>query len=106
MNDYGVRPEDITWVIGRPVRTIKPPDGIQCEFMPPDTTLEAMLERGEIDALASVMIPENARHNRAAAVRDPRKVEREYYESTRIFPIMHTLRAEERAFTTKTPGWR
>ena len=35
MNDYGVQPEDVTWVIGRPVRTIKPPEGLTCEFMRP-----------------------------------------------------------------------
>ncbi len=44
-------------MIGAAVRTIKPPEGIRLEPMPHDTTLEAMLERGEIDALASVMIP-------------------------------------------------
>ena len=35
LHDYDVRPEDVTWVIGRPVRTIKPPEGIRVEFMPP-----------------------------------------------------------------------
>jgi 4,5-dihydroxyphthalate decarboxylase len=91
MSDYGVRPEDINWVIGRPVRTIKPPDGIRCEFMRPDTTLEAMLESGEIDALASVMIPKALGTTVRRLFSDPRKVEREYYERTRIFPIMHTF---------------
>jgi 4,5-dihydroxyphthalate decarboxylase len=91
MSDYGVRPEDINWVIGRPVRTIKPPEGIHCEFMRPDTTLEAMLERGEIDALASVMIPKALGTTMRRLFSDPRKVEREYYERTRIFPIMHTF---------------
>lgn len=91
MNDYGVMPEDINWVIGRPVRTIKPPEGIRCEFMSPDTTLEDMLERGEIDALASVMIPKTLGKTTRRLFADPRKVEREYYERTRIFPIMHTF---------------
>ena len=90
-SDYGVRPEDINWVIGRPVRTIKPPDGIHCEFMRSDTTLEAMLERGEIDALASVMIPKTLGATVRRLFSNPRQVEREYYERTRIFPIMHTF---------------
>ncbi len=90
-DDYGVRPEDITWVIGRPIRTIKPPQGIRCEFMRPDTTLEAVLERGEIDALASVMIPPALGTTVRRLFADARAVEREYYERTRIFPIMHTF---------------
>src|SRR3984885_7118976 len=53
-SEDGVVPEDVTWGLGRPVRTINPPAGIRIEAMPAETTLEAMLERGEIDALASV----------------------------------------------------
>ncbi|MGB6537443.1 MAG: ABC transporter substrate-binding protein [Xanthobacteraceae bacterium] len=90
-DDYGVRPEDVTWVIGRPIRTIKPPQSVRCEFMPPATTLEAMLERGEIDALASVMIPPALGKTVRRLFADPRAVEREYYERTHIFPIMHTF---------------
>jgi 4,5-dihydroxyphthalate decarboxylase len=96
MHEYGVAPEDITWVIGRPVRTIKPPAGIRVEAMPPDTTLEEMLERGEVDALASVMIPKTLGTKVRRLFRDPRRVERAYYEKTGIFPIMHT-------FVLKTP---
>ena len=98
MSDYGVRPEGINWVIGRPVRAIKPPEGIHCEFMQPDTTLEAMLERGEIDALASVMIPKTLGTTVRRLFSDPRKVEREYYERTRIFPIMHTFALKTRLY--------
>jgi 4,5-dihydroxyphthalate decarboxylase len=90
-SEYGVVPEDITWVLGRPVRTIKPPEGIRVEAMPPETTLEAMLERGEIDALASVMIPKALGSTMRRLFREPRKVERAYYEKTGIFPIMHTF---------------
>ena len=96
MHEYGVAPKDITWVIGRPVRTIKPPAGIRVEAMPPDTTLEEMLERGEVDALASVMIPKTLGMKVRRLFRDPRRVERAYYEKTGIFPIMHT-------FVLKTP---
>jgi 4,5-dihydroxyphthalate decarboxylase len=98
MSDYGVRAEDINWVIGRPVRTIKPPEGIACEFMRHDTTLEAMLERGEIDALASVMIPKTLGTTVRRLFSDPRRVEREYYERTRIFPIMHTFVLKKRLY--------
>jgi 4,5-dihydroxyphthalate decarboxylase len=90
-SEYGVAPEDLTWVLGRPVRTIKPPEGIRIEAMPAETTLEAMLERGEIDALASVMIPKALGSTMRRLFREPRQVERAYYEKTGIFPIMHTF---------------
>jgi 4,5-dihydroxyphthalate decarboxylase len=90
-DDYGVRPEDVHWVIGRPVRTIKPPPNITYEFMRPDTTLEAMLERGEIDALISVMIPPALGASVRRLFAEPRAVERDYYRRTGIFPIMHTF---------------
>jgi 4,5-dihydroxyphthalate decarboxylase len=98
MNDYGVKPEDVNWVIGRPVRTIKPPEGIRCEFMPRETALEAMLERGEIDALASVMIPKTLGTTVRRLFANPRQVERDYYERTRIFPIMHTFVLKTRLY--------
>jgi 4,5-dihydroxyphthalate decarboxylase len=90
-HEYGVMPEDVTWVVGSPIRSIRPPDGVRLEILPPDTTLEAMLERGEIDALSSVMIPHGLGKTFRRLFREPRKVERDYYRKTRIFPIMHTF---------------
>jgi 4,5-dihydroxyphthalate decarboxylase len=90
-HEYGVKPEDIVWVAGKPIRSIKPPEGIKVESIPADTTLEAMLELGEIDALVSVMIPSGFGKTVRRLFRNARKVEVEYYSKTRIFPIMHTL---------------
>jgi 4,5-dihydroxyphthalate decarboxylase len=90
-HEYGVTPKDSVWVTGKPIRSIKPPDGITLESIPADTTLEAMLERGEIDALMSVMIPDGLGKTIRRLFRDSRKVEIAYYNKTRIFPIMHTL---------------
>jgi 4,5-dihydroxyphthalate decarboxylase len=98
MHEYGVKPEDVTWVIGRGVRTIKPPEGIRLEPMPPDTTLETMLERGEIDAVASVMIPKQLGTTMRRLFGDPRQVERDYYIKTKIFPIMHTFVLKTRLY--------
>lgn len=98
LDDYGVRPEDVTWVIGRPVRTIKPPPGLDCEFMRPETTLETMLERGEIDALVSVMIPPALGSGLRRLFAAPREVERDYYRRTGIFPIMHTFVLQRRLY--------
>ena len=105
MHEYGVRPEDID--LGHR------PSGSRhqaarrrpLEFMPAGTTLEAMLERGEIDALASVMIPRALGTTVRRLFRDPRKVEREYYETPRIFPIMHTF-VLKTALYQENPGSR
>ncbi len=91
MHEYGVHPEDVTWISGRPVRAIKPPEGVRIEPLPAGTTLEAMLERGEIDALATVVIPAGLGKTMRRLFRDFRKVETEYFWKTGIFPIMHTF---------------
>jgi 4,5-dihydroxyphthalate decarboxylase len=91
MHEYRVAPEEIAWVTGKPIRSIKPPDGIRIDFLTADTTLEAMLARGEIDALISVIIPDGLGKTVRRLFRDSREVEAEYYRKTRIFPIMHTL---------------
>jgi 4,5-dihydroxyphthalate decarboxylase len=90
-HEYGVAPENIVWVTGKPIRSIKPPDGIRLQPIPANTTLEEMLERGEIDALMSVMIPNGLGKTVRRLFRDARTVEIAYYNKTRIFPIMHTL---------------
>jgi 4,5-dihydroxyphthalate decarboxylase len=97
-HEYGVMPHDIEWVIGRPVRTIKTPEGVRLVSMPPETTLEAMLERGEIDALASVMIPEGLGKRVRQLFRDFRTVEAAYFTKTGIFPIMHTFVLKTRLY--------
>src|SRR5262249_62291218 len=66
-------------------------DGGRRESIPAVTTLEAMLQRGEIDALISVMVPSGFGKTVRRLFRDSRKVEVAYYRKTRIFPIMHTL---------------
>ena len=92
MHDYGVRPEDVTWVIGRPVRTIKPPDGIRVEFMSPGHDARGRCwSAARSTHSSSVMIPKTLGTTVRRLFADPRKVERDYYERTRIFPIMHTF---------------
>ena len=90
-HEYGVLPKDLTWVIGRPIRTIEPPRGITLEPLRAGATLEEMLERGEIDALMTVMIPKTLGTTLRRLVPDFREVELAYYRKTKIFPIMHTF---------------
>ena len=90
-HEYGVMPRDIEWVTGRPVRAVRKPEGVRIIPMPSDMTLEGMLERGEIDALASVMIPEGLGTSVRRLFADFRAVETAYFKKTGIFPIMHTF---------------
>ena len=90
-HEYGVLPEDVRWIAGKPIRSITPPPGIRLDAIPAGTTLEEMLQRGEIDALISVMLPRGLGTTVRRLFPDFRRVETEYYRKTRIFPIMHTL---------------
>lgn len=90
-HEHGVRPEDVSWVVGKPIRAIRQPQGIRLEFLPEGKNFEEMLERSEIDALMSVMIPRSLGSKVQRLIPDFRRVEEEYYRKTRIFPIMHTL---------------
>ena len=101
-HDHGVRPEDVRWFAGQPIRRIEPPAGVSLEFVPRGESMEAMLERGEIDALVSVMLPRRLGSGIRRLFRDFRKVEQDYYRRTRIFPIMHTL-ALRRSVYEKSP---
>src|ERR1043166_6759544 len=55
-HEYGVKMEDIHWFIGgmtkptqRPLIPFKLPDRVKVEFLPPEQTLEGMLESGDLD---------------------------------------------------------
>jgi 4,5-dihydroxyphthalate decarboxylase len=103
-DDYGVRPEDLHWFIGKlereghealpPLVRLDLPESIRLDFVPPDRSLSAMLEEGELDALFAVHIPSPFRRGSPRIRRlfpNFREVERNYYQRTRIFPIMHTV---------------
>lgn len=100
-HDYGIKPEDMQWVMGTPVRKIRMPEGLSIESMEPGQSLDDLLESGDIDALISVVIPPAFIAGSPGIRRlfpDYRKVERAYYERTKIFPIMHTVVMKSRLF--------
>ena len=100
-DDYGVAPSSFTTVIGgleevgRPEKAaVSLPPHIKIEGIGPAHTLSAMLETGEIDALFTPRAPSSFIRGTGRVRRlfdDTYAAEREYYERTKIFPIMHVV---------------
>ena len=90
-HEYGVRPQDLTWIVGRPIRAIRQPQDVRIEALGGSAILEELLEQGRIDALMSVMLPQELGSAVRRLIANFREVELAYYRKTRIFPIMHTL---------------
>ena len=100
-DDYGVHPEDVSWVRGgietpgRPEKIpLKLPAGVRLESAPEDTTISDMLDRGEIDGFMAPRPPSAhvlANPNVGWLFDDPTATAKDYYKRTRVFPIMHVV---------------
>jgi 4,5-dihydroxyphthalate decarboxylase len=106
-HQYGVVPEDIHWFRRRREHVaIKTPAHLRIDDIEKNQTLDDLLERGQLDALA-VTSPPRAFKAGSSLVRrlfpDARAVEAEYYRQTRIFPIMHLV-VVRRALYEKNPS--
>jgi 4,5-dihydroxyphthalate decarboxylase len=100
MDDYGVKPGEITWISGTDMQASASADQVhQAADMVAGTKqdkprLELMLESGDIDALLSVHTPRAMARNEGTVrylFENCRQVEEDYFRRTRIFPMMHTL---------------
>jgi 4,5-dihydroxyphthalate decarboxylase len=100
-DDYGVRPQDVTWVRGgidepgRPekIRLQLPPE-VRMESAPEGDTISAMLDRGDIDGFIAPRPPGGAaakNPNVGWLFDDPTAVAKDYYKRTGVFPIMHVV---------------
>jgi 4,5-dihydroxyphthalate decarboxylase len=100
-DDYGVRPEDVEWVVGgqeepgrkERVQLLLPPE-IKVNPIAPEQTLNGMLESGAIDGLISARSPTCFIKGVPGIRRlfpNYKEVEVDYYRRTKIFPIMHVL---------------
>jgi 4,5-dihydroxyphthalate decarboxylase len=98
---YGVKVEDCHYLVGgeeEPNRiekiTLNLPKNIKVEPIGPDKTLAQMLRDGEIDAFYTARKPStfNTAPDRVGRLFENFvEVERDYYKTTGIFPIMHTV---------------
>ncbi len=101
-DDYGVAPDQCRWIVGgldwplQPIDFIPHPHPANIEVMsaPEGKELGEMLEGGEIDALISADVPKCVLNKSPKVARlfdEYESAERDYYQRTGIFPIMHTV---------------
>ena len=100
-DEFGVPVDSINYVTGgleQPGRgeklTLDLPPGIRVSRAPADQTLSSMLASGAIDALYTAREPSSFRAGGGRVRRlfeDFAAVERDYFDRTRIFPIMHVI---------------
>jgi len=98
-HEYGVHPSEMQWIQREPQGggeddplTIDLLEEIDIETKPPERTLDGMLADGDLDALAAPSVPSTYDGGTVRRLfPDYRTVEREYYERTGYFPIMHVV---------------
>ncbi|MGV0040361.1 4,5-dihydroxyphthalate decarboxylase [Mycobacterium colombiense] len=99
-DEFGVTPEQCRWIVGpidfpmAAVDFIPQPHPADVEVAWTGDDLGKQLEAGQIDALISADVPECVLHKSPQVGRlfdDYETVERDYYQRTGIFPIMHTV---------------
>jgi 4,5-dihydroxyphthalate decarboxylase len=94
LNEYhGAKPEDCLWVTSEPEGAgFQLPPGVKIVVQTEMT--EALLLRGEIDALIPPNVPRSFRDKDPRirrVIKDIRVAVSEYFRQTKIFPITHTL---------------
>lgn len=100
-DEYGVKPSDIYWYTGgqeKPGRIEKIkldlPGDVNIQPIDANQTLNGMLEEHELDALIAPRAPSCfllGSPNVKRLFTDYKTTEREYYQRTGIFPIMHVI---------------
>jgi 4,5-dihydroxyphthalate decarboxylase len=101
LEDHGVRLSDVTWVRGGLEETgrvekiaLDLPGGIRLENASGDRSLSDMLADGDLDGIVSPRVPScqtRGAPNIGWLFPDSQAAAREYYQRTKIFPIMHLL---------------
>lgn len=98
-HEYGVSPSDATWYQGGQEESgrdsqvqLDLDESIDLRRIPSDETLDRLLRAGDLDALVTSREPASLRSETVERLfPDFVEVEREYYERTGLYPIMHTV---------------
>jgi len=99
--DFAVKPADIHWIRGgieepgRPEKiAVKLPPGVRLDDAPEGATISGLLEKGEIDGFIAPRPPsfiEGGHPDVGWLFRDPVAAAKDWYQRTRIFPIMNLI---------------
>ena len=104
-DEYGVQPEDMTWVLSNKDSSAaaagkiskneqRVPEGIKVEMGSAGKDESELLLSGEVDALFHAAEPKayiQGDPNVSRLFQDAKQAERSYYAKTGIFPIMHAV---------------
>jgi len=96
-DEYGVAPKDIFWFEGGEGARVKEvdvtlPSDVPHQLVPDGKNLGEMVAAGELDGYIGARRPPAYFTGRVRRLfPDYRRVERDYYQRTGIFPIMHTV---------------
>lgn len=104
-DEYGVKPEDLTWIISQKDSSSKDagkvsaqesmlPSGVSIENGPEGVDESDLLDSGEVDACFHAGEPRaftERRPNIGRLFPDSRMTEQAYFKKTGIFPIMHAV---------------
>jgi len=96
-DEYGVAPKDIRWFEGGEGARVKEvdvtlPSDVPHQLVPDGKNLGEMVAAGELDGYIGARRPPAYFTGRVRRLfPDYRRVERDYYQRTGIFPIMHTV---------------
>src|SRR5260370_1299165 len=100
-DDFGVKPADIHWIRGgieepgRPEKiAVQLPAGVRLDNAPEGATISGLLEKGEIDGFIAPRPPsfiERGHPDVGWLFRDPVAAAKDWYQRTKIFPIMHLI---------------
>jgi 4,5-dihydroxyphthalate decarboxylase len=99
-DDHGVAPRDMQWIEGGEGAAVKEvdvtlPADVPHQYVGSDRNLGQMLVTGELDAYMGARKPAAYGKGVSRLFPDYRRVEREWYERTGLFPIMHTVVMKE-----------
>jgi 4,5-dihydroxyphthalate decarboxylase len=99
---YGVAPSDVQWITGHEERLkIELPPSIRVQTLPAGETLFGLLRKKELDAVLTARVPPpflKGENWIARLFPNFKEMEIDYFQKTRIFPIMHTVVLREEVY--------
>jgi 4,5-dihydroxyphthalate decarboxylase len=98
-SDHGIGPEAIMWIVGgleEPSSAeriaFRVPAGVDITQLGERATLMELLQRGDLDSVLTPRAPADLRRGTIRRLlKSPKEAEREWFQRSGLFPIMHTV---------------